>query len=162
MIGFVTINLTGFLAPAYNHTVIGLYILSNETFPPMNLKGFGFLLRETAAGWQRDNVARLSASLAFYTIFSLAPLLIIIVGLVGVVVNQMATVELNFALDQATIVDRIALEARDLISPSGENLVRTIFEDSQGTEGGILATIIGLCNPAHRGHWRDGRTARRA
>lgn len=110
----------------------------------MNTKGFALLIRETAAGWQRDNVARLSASLAFYTVFSLAPLLIIMVGLAGVIVNQMAAVDVAIALDRATIVDRLALEVRDLISPSGENLVRTIFEDSEGTGTGVVATIIGI------------------
>lgn len=42
------------------------------------------VLRHTAAGWSRDQVSRLAASLAYYMIFSIAPLLLISVSVVGV------------------------------------------------------------------------------
>lgn len=38
------------------------------------------LLRETFDEWRRDNASRLAAALAFYTALSLAPMLIILVG----------------------------------------------------------------------------------
>jgi membrane protein len=38
------------------------------------------LLRNTAIEWWNDNTFRLAASLAFYTIFSIAPVLLIAVG----------------------------------------------------------------------------------
>ncbi|MBC5810032.1 MAG: YihY/virulence factor BrkB family protein, partial [Candidatus Eremiobacteraeota bacterium] len=40
---------------------------------------FVSLLIETAKRWQSDKASRLAAALAYYTIFSLAPLLIIVV-----------------------------------------------------------------------------------
>src|SRR5690348_4706144 len=39
------------------------------------------LLKETFQEWWKDNTFRLSASLAFYTIFSIAPVLLIAVGI---------------------------------------------------------------------------------
>ncbi len=42
------------------------------------------LIRETGVKWDRDNVSRLSASLAYYTIFSLAPLLILAIVVAGI------------------------------------------------------------------------------
>ena len=56
----------------------------------MNLAGFITLLRRTFDEWQKDNAARLAAALAFYTIFSLAPLLIIVIGLAGFIIGQEA------------------------------------------------------------------------
>jgi membrane protein len=107
------------------------------------MRGLWLLVRETIDGWQRDNVTRLSAALAFYTIFSLAPLLIIVVGLVDVAIHQVVALEIGVQIDRAGVQDRIAIEVQDLIGPRGEALVRTIFEDSEGAEAGRLAAIIG-------------------
>jgi membrane protein len=109
----------------------------------MGIKGLWLLIRETIGGWQRDNVTRLAAALAFYTIFSLAPLLIIVVGLVDVAIHQIQALEIEVQIDRAGVQDRIAIEVQDLIGPRGEALVRTIFEDSEGAETGRLAAIIG-------------------
>lgn len=110
----------------------------------MKLRGFWYLIRETVAGWQRDNVARLAASLAFYTIFSLAPLLIIVVGLVGVIIERMQVIYIGVTINEASLIDRIALETRDLIGARGEDLVRTIIAEGSGTDTGMVATIVGL------------------
>jgi membrane protein len=110
----------------------------------MKLKGFWYLIRETIAGWRRDNVARLAASLAFYTVFSLAPLLIIIVGLVGIIIERMQVIYIGVTINEASLVDRIALETRDLIGARGEDLVRTIIAEGSATDAGLVATIVGV------------------
>jgi membrane protein len=110
----------------------------------MGFKSFWILIKETIDGWVQDNVMRLAAALAFYTIFSLAPLLIIVVGLIDIVISQMHALEFGLTIDRAGVVDRIALEVQDLIGPRGEALVRTIFEDPENVETGIWATIVGL------------------
>ena len=43
------------------------------------------LLKEAASEWIEDGAMRLSASLAYYAIFSLAPLLVIVISIAGVV-----------------------------------------------------------------------------
>ncbi|MDQ3564838.1 MAG: hypothetical protein M3436_12070 [Pseudomonadota bacterium] len=47
------------------------------------LRATGSLLKEMAGDWMEDNVLRLSAALAYYSIFSIAPLLVIAVGIAG-------------------------------------------------------------------------------
>ena len=46
------------------------------------------ILQLAALKWWDDNALRLSASLSYYTVFSLAPLLIIIMAVAGMVFGQ--------------------------------------------------------------------------
>src|SRR5215471_4686056 len=48
------------------------------------------LLNETAVEWLNDRAPRLGASLAFYTLLSLAPLLVVIVAVAGLVYGNEA------------------------------------------------------------------------
>ncbi|MCA9930129.1 MAG: YihY/virulence factor BrkB family protein, partial [Anaerolineales bacterium] len=48
------------------------------------------LLRETAVGFGRDHGSMLAASLAYYTIFAIAPLLVIAVAVAGFVFGEAA------------------------------------------------------------------------
>ena len=49
----------------------------------MNLKAVGELLKTTVSEWQKDKAERLGAALAYYAVFSLAPLLVSVIGIVG-------------------------------------------------------------------------------
>src|SRR5690606_20802174 len=46
-------------------------------------KGFGHLLIDTVNGFLEDNCMKLSASLAYYTVFSIGPLIIILIWALG-------------------------------------------------------------------------------
>jgi membrane protein len=46
------------------------------------------LLRDTASDWYVDRAQRLGAALAFYTLFALAPGVVILIPLTGVVVGS--------------------------------------------------------------------------
>src|SRR4051812_34093033 len=46
------------------------------------------LTKEAFHEWSQDNVSRLAAALAYYTIFSVAPLLVILISVVGMVANR--------------------------------------------------------------------------
>ena len=43
------------------------------------------LFKHAYQGWKEDNASRLSAALAYYTIFSLAPLLAIVLAITGLI-----------------------------------------------------------------------------
>ncbi len=43
------------------------------------------LLKETTSEWQDDNAMRLAAALAYYTVFSLAPLMLAAIGIAGLI-----------------------------------------------------------------------------
>jgi membrane protein len=61
-----------------NHTTAE----TKETFV-QKIKGFGKLLLNTANGFTEDNCMKLSASLAYYTVFSIGPLIIILIWALG-------------------------------------------------------------------------------
>lgn len=48
------------------------------------------ILRDTYTDWMEDNALRLSAALAYYSVFSIAPLLVIAVGIAGLVLGEEA------------------------------------------------------------------------
>jgi membrane protein len=48
------------------------------------------LMKETVVGWNDDNVPRLGAALAFYTLLSLAPLLVVVVAIAGIAYGKQA------------------------------------------------------------------------
>ena len=53
-------------------------------------RGIWILLRDAFYAWLDDNVQRLGAALAYYTVFSLAPLLIIAIAIAGLAFGQEA------------------------------------------------------------------------
>jgi membrane protein len=50
----------------------------------MKGRDVGWILKRTVAGWWNDNVPRLGASLAYYTLFALAPILIVAITIAGI------------------------------------------------------------------------------
>ena len=91
------------------------------------------ILQETLAAWSEDKVPRLGAALAYYTLFSLAPLLIIII----------AVASLIFGEDAAQ--GRIAGEIKGLIGEKGAEAIQAMLQNAGAEKSsGIVATIIGL------------------
>src|SRR4051812_40665687 len=43
---------------------------------------------QTVRAWHDDGIPRLAAALSYYTIFSLAPLLVIVLGILGLVIDR--------------------------------------------------------------------------
>src|SRR5918997_4435355 len=84
-----------------------------------------------AQDWWEDNCLRLAASLAYYTALSLAPLLLLLVGLLGVV------------LGRAQVARQLAAQLESLMGPAGQELVTSILTTSS-PEGGTWATVVGL------------------
>ena len=56
----------------------------------LNIKTISKLLKETFQEWQQDKVSRLAAALAYYTVFSITPLLVIAIAIAGAVFGQEA------------------------------------------------------------------------
>jgi membrane protein len=91
-----------------------------------------WLFVESFKRWNRHNATRLGASLAFYSLLSLAPLLLLLVSIVGLVFGHSAA--------QRETVDQV--EA--LIGPAAGKAASAFLEGSRNTRHGIIATIIGL------------------
>ena len=90
------------------------------------------LLKQTMLEWWNDNTFRLAASLAFYTIFSVAPVLLIAVGAASIF----------FARQDA--IDRIVRELQQLVGPQGADAIRTVLQSSGGLGHGAWAITIGI------------------
>src|SRR5919202_5280186 len=81
--------------------------------------------------WWDDNCLRLAASLAFYTALSLAPLVLLVVSLAGLVVARQQ------------IVSELAAQLAGLMGPAGRELVHTILTATP-LQGGPWAAVLGL------------------
>lgn len=96
---------------------------------PVNM--FWSVTQRALGDWWDDNCMRLSASLAFYTALSLAPLVLVVVGLVGLV------------LERQQVAGQLAAQIEGLVGPAGRQLVDTILTTTT-PQGGALATVIGF------------------
>jgi membrane protein len=91
------------------------------------------LLRDTASDWYEDRAQRLGAALAFYTLFALAPGVVILIPLTGVVVGSQSA--------QGYLLQQIeALIGR----PGAEALETTILSARQGGAGVTVVAVITL------------------
>jgi membrane protein len=90
------------------------------------------LLKETFSEWRRDNAARLGAALAFYSVFSLAPLLIIVISISGLVFGQDAV--------QGRVVEQIG----GLVGSDAARSIEAIIRNARKPASGIIAGTAGI------------------
>jgi membrane protein len=80
------------------------------------------------------NGLKLSAALSYYTVFSLAPLLIVIISLVGIFFGQQAVEGRVYHQISGLVGSDAALQV--------QNIIRNIRESKHGWAGGIIGTIV--------------------
>ena len=107
-------------------------VIETRQIPPNKLKAGWELLKLTFTEWTNDNAFELSAALAFYTIFSIAPVLLIAVGVA------------SFFLAPETATTRIVDEMQKLVGAQGANAVRQVIESSRGFGKGLWAVSVGI------------------
>ncbi len=96
------------------------------------LQAIGSLFRETAVHWSRDRASILAAGLAYYAIFSLAPLLVIAIAVAGLVFGEAA------AQDQ--IVDMIS----GSVGPEVAVTIQLIIKNASQNSSGVWATGLSI------------------
>lgn len=90
------------------------------------------LFLSTINGFFEDKVPRLAASLAYYTLFSLAPLLVLVIAIAGFVFGEQAA--------RGEIVGQI----RFLTGDQGAEAVQAILANAHAPETGTLAAVLGI------------------
>lgn len=90
------------------------------------------LLKETISDWSEDKASRLAASLAYYTTFSIAPLLIIVIAIAGLVFGQEA------------VQGQIETQIQGLVGEDSAELIQEMIQGASNRTAGTIATIIGL------------------
>jgi membrane protein len=89
-------------------------------------------LKRALVGWWNDNVPRLGASLAYYTLFALSPVLLVATAIAGLVFGPEAV--------RGEIVGQI----QGLVGHQGAQAVQAMLESAARPSASIPATIIGL------------------
>jgi membrane protein len=90
------------------------------------------LIKETFSRWSADGVPRMAAALAYYTAFSMAPLLILAIAVAGLVLGREAA--------QGKIVDQIGGLVGQQSAVAIQGMIRAAHRPTQG----ILASVIGI------------------
>jgi membrane protein len=96
----------------------------------MSFKAAISLLKETYNNWDQHNAARLSASVAFYTLLSFAPLLVVLTAIVALAVSK------------ASAESDLVYQAKNMLGDHGADAVRTLLSSAQKTSTGIFASIV--------------------
>ena len=96
------------------------------------VKTLAFLLRKAGDAWVSDNAPRLGAALAFYTIFSLVPVLVVAVSVAGFVFGEKAA--------QGEIVRQF----QSLMGTQAATAVELITHGTSRPTLGFFATALGL------------------
>lgn len=90
------------------------------------------LLKETIASWSAHNAQKMGAALAYYTAFSLAPLVVMIVGVFGLLVGK------------ETVRSAIVEQVSALVGEAGSKTVDAILSNPAQQTAGIWATSVGF------------------
>jgi membrane protein len=90
------------------------------------------LLGETLFEWYEDRAPRLGAALAYYTVFALAPGLIVIIALAALLLGKEAA--------QAQIMN----EVQDLVGAAGAQAVQAAIESARNARASLVATGLGI------------------
>ena len=91
------------------------------------------LLKETVTRWTEDKASSLAAALAYYALFSLAPLVLIAVAVAGLVFGQRAA--------EGELYSQLA----GLMGESGARAVEHLVASmNHRRSGGIVATVVGV------------------
>ncbi len=90
------------------------------------------MLKATFAGWSNDRAARMAAALAFYTLLSLAPLIVISVSIAGIVFGQQAA------------RGQIAQQLATIVGPSAAETMQSIMANARNPGSGIIGSILGI------------------
>jgi membrane protein len=91
------------------------------------------VLKTSAREFIDDDCTTMAAALSYYTVFSLPPLLVLILLLVGAV------------MDPQDVQGSLEANLQSLMGPRAGQTIRTILEHAQlPGSGGLIATVIGL------------------
>jgi membrane protein len=98
----------------------------------MSIATFWQLLKETYTQWSAAKPFQLAAALAYYTLFSLAPLLLIAIAIAGLVFGREATEQ------------QILTTFQGLMGPQGAQAIQGLLQSASTPASGVLATVIGI------------------
>jgi membrane protein len=96
------------------------------------LRRFGDFLREVHAEWAADDALSLGAALAYYTVFSMAPLLVLVIAIAGLVLGRTAA--------EGELVGQIG----GLVGQAGAQAIQDMVNRASGPKAGLIASVVSL------------------
>ena len=104
--------------------------LAGQIFQKLQ-RGFG-VVKQTVYSWLDDRAPTMGAAIAFYAMFSLAPMLVIVVGVAGLVFGREAAEGALFG------------DLARLVGPESAGAVQAMLANMSNTKSGLIATALGL------------------
>ncbi len=98
----------------------------------MKIRGIGNLIKSTVTDWIGDRSFELGAAIAYYSIFSLAPVLIIAITIAGFVFGEQAA------------QGQVSAQIEGIVGPQGAGVVESMIQSTRQTRGSGIATIVGI------------------
>ena len=99
---------------------------------PSRFSRFVFLLKETFKHWNADEAPRMAAALSYYMTFSVAPLLLLTIAIVGLV----------FGKDAAT--GEVFTQLQGWIGPPAAKALEAMIQSASQPSSGITATLLSM------------------
>jgi membrane protein len=90
------------------------------------------MTRQTFGEWSNDKGGRLGAALSYYTVFSLAPLLLVVISIAGLVFGRQAA--------EGSLFGQLA----GVVGPDAAKLIQSAVATANHTKGGVLGTVLGV------------------
>src|ERR1700744_4335556 len=98
----------------------------------IHIKEYFGLLKEAVNEFIEDNATKLSASLAYYTIFSIGPLLMVMVTLVGIFFKK------------GDMVGKVYTQVQNLVGKQAADQVLSIVDNIEKQSNTTLFGVIGI------------------
>ncbi|WP_027328944.1 YihY/virulence factor BrkB family protein [Marinimicrobium agarilyticum] len=100
---------------------------------PATVKHWLGILAEAGRYWLQSQAFIYAAALAFFTVFSIAPILVVVVNLVGLIIGEQAV--------QGQLFEQL----EGTLGPEAAGVVQTAVINSQIDQSGIWPALIGIC-----------------
>ena len=90
------------------------------------------LMKDAASDWSRDRAPRLGAALAYYTVFSLVPFLVVVIAVIGLVFGEVAA--------QSAILSQIA----EFVGEQTAAAIKDMIQRADQPSTGLFATAVAV------------------
>jgi membrane protein len=85
-----------------------------------------------AADFDREHPFRLAASLSYYSLLSLAPLVLVVIAIASIVFGRDA------------VEGRVVGEMEGLVGRAGAEVIQTVIRNAHGPKQGVVSLVIGI------------------
>ena len=99
----------------------------------LNFRKVFELAKRAVMAWVVDFAPSMGAAISYYTVFSLAPLLVIVIALAGAIFGREA------------VTGQITAQLAGLIGRDGADLVQGLVASASDTDRGLVAGLVSLC-----------------